>query len=189
MGNLRSPLARAPSSYRGRETGRDIYLVNGPAGDRCLSAAAVPDIEVGNCEAESRADALDVCLFAGPALKESRQAAGWRQRRQRTLLGWRHEPCHDAVDVRDRLDRLDVYADVHPPTGGIEGNVCGPGGAEKQVRARESRLPTIAADHRYVAWDTAQLACKQVAQPSSGGKETSSVQWAVKAICTLSLIR
>jgi hypothetical protein len=53
-----------------------------------LSAAAVPDVEVRQRDAESSADALAIRLFAGPALKESRQAVRWRQRRQRALLGW-----------------------------------------------------------------------------------------------------
>jgi hypothetical protein len=86
-GNLRDPIAEASSSDRGREPGSDVDLVKGPAGHRCWSAAAVPHIDVAQRDAESRADALDIRLFASPALKESRQALRRRQGRQRALLG------------------------------------------------------------------------------------------------------
>ncbi len=50
---------------------------------------------------------------------------------------------------------------------------------------RETGLPTVARDNFDVTWGATQLACKQVTQPSSGGKEPSSVDWTMKAIRTL----
>ena len=47
----------------------------------------------------------------------------------------------------------------------------------------------VALDDPYVAWGAAQLARKQAAQPSPGGKEAFSVEWTMKAIRTLPFLR